>query len=137
MTHPVFNSLHSETQMLRYLKTLESKDLALNTSMISLGSCTMKLNATVEMLPITWNEISNLHPFAPSHQWQGMKEMIESLNRDLAEITGFAAVSAQPNSSAQGEYAGLLRSEEHTSELQSLMRISYAVFCLKKKKKNT
>jgi len=108
MTHPVFHSHHSETQMLRYLKALENKDLALNTSMISLGSCTMKLNATVEMQPVTWPEICNMHPFAPADQCQGYMELIESLHKDLAEITGFAAVSSQPNSGAQGEYAGLL-----------------------------
>jgi glycine dehydrogenase len=108
MTHPVFNSHHSETQMLRYLKSLENKDLSLNTSMISLGSCTMKLNATSEMIPVTWPEFANMHPFAPADQCKGYHELIESLNRDLAEITGFAAVSAQPNSGAQGEYAGLM-----------------------------
>jgi len=108
MTHPVFNTHHSETQMLRYLKSLENKDLSLNTSMISLGSCTMKLNSTSEMIPVTWPEFANIHPFAPSNQWTGYKELIEMLNADLAEITGFAAVSTQPNSGAQGEYAGLL-----------------------------
>jgi glycine dehydrogenase len=108
LTHPNFNTYHSETQMLRYLKALETKDLSLNYSMISLGSCTMKLNASVEMIPVTWNETSNIHPFAPRNQVQGYLEMISSLNRDLAEITGFDAVSAQPNSGAQGEYAGLL-----------------------------
>ncbi|CBJ30901.1 Glycine dehydrogenase (decarboxylating) [Ectocarpus siliculosus] len=108
MTHPVFNMYHSETQMLRYLKSLENKDLSLNTSMISLGSCTMKLNATSEMMPVTWPEFANMHPFAPAHQCLGYKEMIDSLHDDLAKITGFAACSAQPNSGAQGEYAGLL-----------------------------
>ena len=108
LTHPNFNSYHSETQMLRYMKSLENKDLSLNFSMISLGSCTMKLNATVEMQPVTWPETCNMHPFAPADQTKGYQEMIESLNKDLAEITGFAAVSAQPNSGAQGEYAGLL-----------------------------
>lgn len=108
LTHSVFNSHHSETQMLRYMKSLENKDLSLNFSMISLGSCTMKLNATVEMIPVTWNETANIHPFAPRDQVKGYLEMIESLNKDLAEITGFAAVSTQPNSGAQGEYAGLL-----------------------------
>jgi glycine dehydrogenase len=106
LTHPVFNSHHSETQMLRYMKTLETKDLSLNFSMIALGSCTMKLNATVEMQPVSWPETCNMHPFAPADQTLGYKEMIEGLNKDLAEITGFAAVSAQPNSGAQGEYAG-------------------------------
>jgi glycine dehydrogenase len=101
MTHPVFNTYHSESMMLRYMKHLESKDLSLNFSMISLGSCTMKLNATSEMIPVTWPETANLHPFAPVDQVQGYIEMITSLNRDLAEITGFAAVSTQPNSGAQ------------------------------------
>jgi len=113
MEHPVFNSHHSETQMLRYLKTLENKDLSLNTSMISLGSCTMKLNATAEMIPVTWPEFSNIHPFAPNDQWQGYTELVESLHKDLAEITGFAACSTQPNSGAQGEYAGLLTIREY------------------------
>lgn len=100
LTHPNFNTHHSETQMLRYMKELENKDLSLNWSMISLGSCTMKLNASVEMFPVTWPETANMHPFAPVDQTRGYVEMIESLNRDLAEITGFAAVSAQPNSGA-------------------------------------
>ena len=108
LTHPIFNQHHSETQMLRYLKTLENRDLALNHSMISLGSCTMKLNATSEMIPVTWDEFANIHPFAPHDQVVGYHEMIEDLNKDLAEITGFAAVSAQPNAGATGEYAGLL-----------------------------
>lgn len=108
LTHPIFRQHHSETQMLRYLKSLENKDLALNHSMISLGSCTMKLNATSEMIPVTWPEFCNIHPFAPHDQVVGYHEMIEDLNKDLSEITGFAAVSAQPNSGATGEYAGLL-----------------------------
>lgn len=108
LEHPIFRQHHSETQMLRYLKTLENRDLALNHSMISLGSCTMKLNATSEMIPITWNEFANIHPYAPVDQVTGYHELIEDLNKDLAEITGFAAVSAQPNSGATGEYAGLL-----------------------------
>jgi glycine dehydrogenase len=108
LTHPIFRQHHSETQMLRYLKTLENRDLALNHSMISLGSCTMKLNATSEMIPVTWPEFSDIHPFAPHDQTIGYHEMIEDLNKDLSEITGFAAVSAQPNSGATGEYAGLL-----------------------------
>jgi len=108
MTHPVFNSHHSETQMLRYIKYLENKDLSLNFSMIALGSCTMKLNATVEMQPVTWPEVCNMHPFAPAEQVKGYSELIQSLNKDLATITGFAAASTQPNSGAQGEYAGLL-----------------------------
>src|SRR3546814_9688689 len=121
--------------MLRYIKGLENKDLSLTHSMIPLGSCTMKLNATTEMLPITWPEFCNMHPFAPSDQTGGYMQLISELEDALCEITGFAAFSFQPNSGAQGEYTGLMvRSEEHTSELQSLMRISYAVFCLKKKK---
>eukprot|EP00585_Thalassiosira_rotula_P013497 CAMPEP_0196132250 /NCGR_PEP_ID=MMETSP0910-20130528/1958_1 /TAXON_ID=49265 /ORGANISM="Thalassiosira rotula, Strain GSO102" /LENGTH=1027 /DNA_ID=CAMNT_0041391847 /DNA_START=143 /DNA_END=3226 /DNA_ORIENTATION=+ len=108
LTHPIFHQHHSETQMLRYLKALENRDLALNHSMISLGSCTMKLNATSEMIPVTWPTFANIHPFAPHDQVQGYHELIEDLNKDLAEITGFAAVSAQPNSGATGEYAGLL-----------------------------
>ena len=107
LTHPIFNIHRSETQMLRYLKALENKDLALNQSMISLGSCTMKLNATSEMIPVTWGEFCNIHPFAPHDQVVGYHEMIKGLNEDLAEITGFAAVSAMPNSGANGEYAGL------------------------------
>lgn len=108
LTHPIFHKHHSETQMLRYLKSLENRDLALNHSMISLGSCTMKLNATSEMIPVTWPGFCNIHPFAPHDQVRGYHELIEDLNKDLAEITGFAAVSAQPNSGATGEYAGLL-----------------------------
>ena len=108
LEHPIFHQHRSETQMLRYLKTLENKDLALNHSMISLGSCTMKLNATSEMIPITWPEFANIHPYAPHDQVVGYHELIEDLNKDLSEITGFAAVSSQPNSGATGEYAGLL-----------------------------
>lgn len=108
LTHPIFHTHHSETQMLRYLKALENRDLALNHSMISLGSCTMKLNATSEMIPVTWSELCDIHPFAPADQVKGYHELILDLNKDLAEITGFAAVSAQPNAGATGEYAGLL-----------------------------
>ena len=108
LTHPVFNTHHSETEMLRYLKQLENKDLALNTAMIPLGSCTMKLNATSEMIPITWPEFANLHPFAPVEQAEGYRLMIEELESWLCTITGFDAICMQPNSGAQGEYAGLL-----------------------------
>jgi len=108
LTHPVFNSHHSETEMLRYLKQLENKDLALNQAMIPLGSCTMKLNATSEMIPITWPEFANLHPFVPREQAQGYALLIEELEDWLKAITGFDAICMQPNSGAQGEYAGLL-----------------------------
>ncbi|MEY5048839.1 MAG: aminomethyl-transferring glycine dehydrogenase [Bacteroidota bacterium] len=108
LTNPVFNSHHSEHEMLRYLKSLENKDLSLVHSMISLGSCTMKLNATTEMIPVTWPEIGGLHPFAPLNQTAGYQEIFTNLNTWLAEITGFDAISLQPNSGAQGEYAGLL-----------------------------
>ncbi|MBA1261884.1 aminomethyl-transferring glycine dehydrogenase [Stutzerimonas stutzeri] len=108
LTHPVFNTHHSETEMLRYLKQLENKDLALNQAMIPLGSCTMKLNATSEMIPITWPEFANLHPFAPREQAQGYRLMIDELETWLCAITGFDSISMQPNSGAQGEYAGLV-----------------------------
>ncbi|MCE2996907.1 MAG: aminomethyl-transferring glycine dehydrogenase [Cyclobacteriaceae bacterium] len=108
LTHPVFNTYHSEHEMLRYIKKLESKDLSMVHSMISLGSCTMKLNATTEMIPVTWPEMGHMHPFAPSNQTQGYSEIISNLENWLKEITGFTGVSLQPNSGAQGEYAGLL-----------------------------
>ena len=108
LRHPVFNSYHTETELLRYIHRLESRDLSLTTSMIPLGSCTMKLNAAAEMLPVTWEKIANIHPFAPFRQVQGYQELFKQLERWLAEITGFAAVSLQPNAGSQGEYAGLL-----------------------------
>lgn len=108
LSHPVFNRHHSETEMLRYLRRLESRDLSLAHSMIPLGSCTMKLNATSEMFPVSWPEFSKLHPFVPTAQAQGYKLLFEQLEQWLSEITGFARVSLQPNAGSQGEYAGLL-----------------------------
>jgi glycine dehydrogenase len=113
LTHPIFNLHDTETEMLRYLKKLESRDLSLTTSMIPLGSCTMKLNATAEMFPISWPEISKLHPFAPTEQAAGYLEIFQQLEDWLAEITGFAAVSLQPNAGSQGEFAGLLAIREY------------------------
>jgi glycine dehydrogenase len=108
LTHPVFNAHHSEHEMLRYMRSLADKDLALDRSMIPLGSCTMKLNATSEMIPITWPEFASMHPLAPSDQTAGYRELIAELEQMLVECTGYDAVSLQPNSGAQGEYAGLL-----------------------------
>ena len=108
LTHPVFNTHHSESQMMRYIKQLENKDLSLNTSMISLGSCTMKLNAASEMMPLSWAHWSKIHPFAPAGQTEGYQYIADELSRYLCEITAFDACSLQPNSGAQGEYAGLL-----------------------------
>jgi glycine dehydrogenase len=113
LAHPVFNSHHSETAMMRYLKRLEDRDLALNRAMIPLGSCTMKLNAAAEMLPIGWGEFAGLHPFAPLDQAEGTRAMIRDLERRLCDLTGFAAVSLQPNAGSQGEYAGLLAIRKH------------------------
>ena len=108
MTHPVFNTYHTESGIMRYLKTLENKDLSLTHSMISLGSCTMKLNAATEMIPVSWPEFSSIHPFAPADQVKGYAYMLDELNKALCEITGFTACSLQPNSGAQGEYTGLM-----------------------------
>ncbi len=108
LTHPVFDTHHSETEMLRYIFSLQQRDLSLAHSMIPLGSCTMKLNATSEMIPVTWAGFGQIHPFAPAEQWRGYAELFVGLGRWLAEITGFAGVSLQPNAGAQGEYAGLL-----------------------------
>ncbi len=121
MTHPVFNDFHTETKMMRYVKSLENKDLSLVHSMISLGSCTMKLNAATELIPVSWAEFANLHPFAPLDQTKGYQQIFTELEKYLCEITGFTACSLQPNSGAQGEYAGLMaiasyhhsRNEQH------------------------
>ena len=108
LTHPVFNTHRSESEMMRYIKSLENKDLSLNTSMISLGSCTMKLNAATQLIPVSWPEFNSIHPFAPADQWKGYRQIITELESWLSNITGFTATSLQPNSGAQGEYAGLL-----------------------------
>jgi glycine dehydrogenase len=121
LLHPVFNKYHSETEMMRYLKMLENKDLSLTHSMIALGSCTMKLNAATELIPVSWPEFSRIHPFAPSGQTEGYQYMIKDLEKLLSAITGFSACSLQPNSGAQGEYAGLLsirRYHESQNETQ-------------------
>ena len=108
MTHPVFHMNRAESEMMRYMRRLSDRDLALDRAMIPLGSCTMKLNAAAEMMPITWPEFSSLHPFCPPDQALGYHEAIEDLRDKLCEITGYDAFSMQPNSGAQGEYAGLL-----------------------------
>src|SRR5262249_13169051 len=108
LTHPTFHAYHSETEMLRYVRMLESRDLSLCYSMIPLGSCTMKLNATTEMIPITWPEFGRIHPFAPAKQTGGYAVIFKQLESMLSEITGFPAISLQPNAGSQGEYAGLL-----------------------------
>ena len=113
LQHAIFNSIHSETEMLRYIHKLEKRDLSLNHSMIPLGSCTMKLNATVEMIPISWPEFNTIHPFAPANQTEGYKTIIDQLEMMLYKVTGFDAVSFQPNSGAQGEYAGLLTIQKY------------------------
>lgn len=117
LTHPIFNSHHTETQMMRYIKKLEDKDLSLTKSMIPLGSCTMKLNAATELMPLSWDKFSSIHPFAPLNQVEGYTEIIKELEKDLATITGFSATSLQPNSGAQGEYAGLMTIRDYQESI--------------------
>ncbi|MEY7391514.1 glycine dehydrogenase (aminomethyl-transferring), partial [Escherichia coli] len=108
LSHPIFNRHHSETELMRYLRKLADKDLALDRTMIPLGSCTMKLNAASEMIPVTWAEFGNLHPFAPAEQSEGYRQLTDELEAMLCSATGYDAVSLQPNAGSQGEYAGLL-----------------------------
>ncbi len=122
LTHPIFNSYHSETELLRYLHKLETKDLSLTTSMIPLGSCTMKLNATSEMIPVSWAEFSKIHPFAPLSQTRGYQLLFHQLEEWLAEITGFAGISLQPNAGSQGEYTGLLVIHQYHQSRQEAHR---------------
>ncbi len=122
LTHPVFNQHHSETEMLRYIFSLQGKDLSLTHSMIPLGSCTMKLNSTTEMMPITWPKFANVHPFAPREQVGGYMVLIHELEKWLSEITGFAAISLQPNAGSQGEYAGLLVIKKYQEERGQALR---------------
>lgn len=122
LLHPVFNTHHSETEMMRYLKFLENKDLSLTHSMIALGSCTMKLNAATELIPVSWPEFSKMHPFAPTDQWHGYHQIITELEKWLSSITGFAATSLQPNSGAQGEYAGLLAIKGYHADRNEINR---------------
>ena len=117
LTHPIFNTHHTETKMMRYIKSLEDKDLSLTKSMIPLGSCTMKLNAATELMPLSWEYFSSIHPFVPQEQAAGYYEMLHTLEKDLAHITGFAATSLQPNSGAQGEYAGLMVIRDYQKSL--------------------
>lgn len=117
LTHPIFNTMHTETKMLRYIRFLEDKDLSLTKSIIPLGSCTMKLNAATELMPLSWENFSSIHPFAPADQTIGYLEMITELEKDLANVTGFAATSLQPNSGAQGEYTGLMVIREYQKSI--------------------
>ena len=122
LLHPIFNTHHSETEMMRYLKLLENKDLSLDNSMIALGSCTMKLNAATEMIPVSWPTFAKIHPLAPKDQWEGYQQIIHELEAWLSAITGFTATSLQPNSGAQGEYAGLLAIRSYHEERKEPQR---------------